>query len=76
MIFVLSRNLFFKILFQTEEDRKNVLRLQDLVDKLQAKVKAYKRQAEEAVSTESRGGIGQPPVLRYVQANLVKGMKE
>lgn len=36
---------------QTEEDRKNVLRLQDLVDKLQAKVKSYKRQAEEAVST-------------------------
>uniref|UniRef100_A0A452SKL3 Myosin heavy chain 1 n=1 Tax=Ursus americanus TaxID=9643 RepID=A0A452SKL3_URSAM len=30
------------------EDRKNVLRLQDLVDKLQAKVKSYKRQAEEA----------------------------
>lgn len=37
--------------FQTEEDRKNVLRLQDLVDKLQTKVKAYKRQAEEAVSS-------------------------
>lgn len=27
-----------------------MLRLQDLVDKLQTKVKAYKRQAEEAVS--------------------------
>lgn len=35
---------------QTEEDRKNVVRLQDLVDKLQLKVKAYKRSAEEAVS--------------------------
>ena len=35
---------------QTEEDRKDLLRLQDLVDKLQLKVKAYKRQAEEAVS--------------------------
>uniref|UniRef100_A0A8C3IV49 Myosin heavy chain n=1 Tax=Chrysemys picta bellii TaxID=8478 RepID=A0A8C3IV49_CHRPI len=34
--------------YQTEEDRKNVFRLQDLVDKLQLKVKAYKRQAEEA----------------------------
>ncbi|XP_017587524.1 PREDICTED: myosin-6-like [Corvus brachyrhynchos] len=33
---------------QTEEDKKNLLRLQDLVDKLQMKVKAYKRQAEEA----------------------------
>ncbi|XP_016158126.1 PREDICTED: myosin-3 [Ficedula albicollis] len=32
----------------SEEDRKNVLRLQDLVDKLQMKVKAYKRQSEEA----------------------------
>ena len=55
MIFVLSGNSLFKILFQTEEDRKNVLRLQDLVDKLQAKVKAYKRQAEEAVSSEPLG---------------------
>lgn len=35
---------------QTEEDRKNVARLQDLVDKLQLKVKAYKRTTEEAVS--------------------------
>ncbi|XP_004402214.1 PREDICTED: myosin-7 [Odobenus rosmarus divergens] len=33
---------------QQREDRKNLLRLQDLVDKLQLKVKAYKRQAEEA----------------------------
>ncbi|KAM9040810.1 myosin-8-like isoform 1-T3 [Megaptera novaeangliae] len=28
-----------ELTYQTEEDRKNVLRLQDLVDKLQAKVK-------------------------------------
>lgn len=35
---------------QTEEDRKNIARLQDLVDKLQLKVKAYKRSTEEAVS--------------------------
>ncbi|KAL7874698.1 hypothetical protein SRHO_G00056680 [Serrasalmus rhombeus] len=33
---------------QTEEDRKNLARLQDLVDKLQLKVKSYKRSAEEA----------------------------
>lgn len=39
---------------QTEEDRKNIARLQDLVDKLQLKVKAYKRSAEEAVSVEKR----------------------
>ena len=37
---------------QTEEDKKNVNRLQSLVDKLQMKVKAYKRQAEEAVSKD------------------------
>lgn len=35
--------------YQTAEDKKTVLRLQDLVDKLQLKVKAYKRQNEEAV---------------------------
>lgn len=43
--------IFLIILSQTEEDKKNVTRLQDLVDKLQLKVKAYKRQAEEAVSS-------------------------
>lgn len=37
---------------QTEEDRKNLARLQDLVDKLQLKVKSYKRTAEEAVSAK------------------------
>ncbi|XP_075034091.1 myosin heavy chain, skeletal muscle, adult-like [Mixophyes fleayi] len=36
-----------ELTFQSEEDRKNVLRLQDLVDKLQLKVKAYKRQTED-----------------------------
>lgn len=34
---------------QTEEDRKTLLRMQDLIDKLQAKVKSFKRQAEDAV---------------------------
>lgn len=43
---------------QAEEDRKNLVRLQDLVDKLQLKVKAYKRQAEEAVSDERSRGAG------------------
>ncbi|OWK53056.1 Myosin-3 [Lonchura striata] len=37
-----------KAITDSEEDRKNILRLQDLVDKLQTKVKSYKRQAEEA----------------------------
>lgn len=34
---------------QAEEDKKNLGRLQDLIDKLQTKVKSYKRQTEEAV---------------------------
>ncbi len=43
----------FVLCFQTEEDRKNLTRLQDLVDKLQLKVKSYKKAAEEAVSNIS-----------------------
>lgn len=39
---------------QAEEDRKNLARMQDLVDKLQSKVKSYKRQYEEAVSAPVR----------------------
>ncbi|XP_073525173.1 paramyosin, short form-like, partial [Phyllobates terribilis] len=37
-----------ELTFQAEEDKKNNLRLQDLVDKLQLKVKSYKRLTEEA----------------------------
>merc|ERR1712223_758745 len=37
-----------EITYQAEEDKKNLSRVQDLVDKLQVKVKTYKRQAEEA----------------------------
>lgn len=44
-----------EVIFQTEEDRKNIARLQDLVDKLQLKIKSYKRVAEEAVSLERSG---------------------
>merc|ERR1711879_1044423 len=33
---------------EAEEDKKNLVRIQDLVDKLQVKVKTYKRQSEEA----------------------------
>merc|ERR1711887_203845 len=39
-----------ELTYQTEEDKKNLARLQDLVDKLQMKVKGYKRQAEEAAN--------------------------
>ncbi|XP_074930257.1 LOW QUALITY PROTEIN: myosin heavy chain, fast skeletal muscle [Cottoperca gobio] len=37
-----------ELTYQTEEDKKTILRLQDLVDKLQLKVKTYKRHNEEA----------------------------
>jgi myosin heavy chain 6/7 len=37
-----------ELTFQVEEDRKNQLRLQDLAEKLQNKIKVYKRQVEEA----------------------------
>jgi len=37
-----------ELAFQTEEDRKNQARLQDLSEKLQSKLKVYKRQVEEA----------------------------
>jgi hypothetical protein len=37
-----------ELVFQVEEDRKNQLRLQDLSEKLQNKIKIYKRQVEEA----------------------------
>merc|ERR1712036_84585 len=37
-----------EVTYASEEDKKNLTRMQDLTDKLQVKVKAYKRQAEEA----------------------------
>merc|ERR1712241_1493420 len=37
-----------EVVYAGEEDKKNLVRLQDLTDKLQMKVKTYKRQAEEA----------------------------
>lgn len=42
--------LVLSVFLQTEEDRKTLLRMQELIDKLQTKVKGYKRQAENAVS--------------------------
>ena len=53
-----TTNVINSLLLQTEEDKKNMARLQDLVDKLQLKVKGYKRQAEEAVSQiDTIGGV-------------------
>ena len=40
-----------ELAFQSDEDRKNQERLQDLIDKLQGKIKVFKRQVEDAVST-------------------------
>lgn len=45
-----TTNLTDGVLVQSEEDKKNLARMQDLIDKLQLKVKSYKHQAEEAVS--------------------------
>ena len=38
-----------ELLFQSEEDQKNQQRMQELVERLQNKMKANKRQVEEAV---------------------------
>lgn len=44
-----------ELVFQTEEDHKTNQRMQELVEKLQNKLKSYKRQIEDDVSTvESR----------------------
>lgn len=43
-----------ELLFQSEEDQKNQQRMQELVERLQNKMKAYKRQVEEAVCPVSR----------------------
>ena len=37
-----------ELAFQSDEDRKNQERYQDLIDKLQGKIKLFKRQVEEA----------------------------
>lgn len=39
-----------EIAFQADEDRKIQDRLQEMIDALNAKIKTYKRQVEEAVS--------------------------
>lgn len=48
-----TSNMSHVLIQQTEEDKKNLSRLQSLVDKLQLKVKSYKRTAEEAVSVNT-----------------------
>lgn len=62
------------LLAQTEEDRKNLARMQDLVDKLQSKVKSYKRQFEEAVSTLGARHLGpfKMPVVSCFQLQALQ----
>lgn len=42
-----------EIALQLDDERRNGLRLQDLIDKLQDKLKTYRRQAEEAEEVAS-----------------------
>ncbi|XP_016305680.1 myosin-7-like [Sinocyclocheilus anshuiensis] len=56
-----------ELTYQVQWDKKNINRLQDLVDKLQLKVKAYKRQAEEARVEQANAHL---PKLRKVQHEL------
>ena len=46
-----------ELAFQCDEDRKIQERLQDMIEKLQTKIKLYKRQVEEAVSILRRISI-------------------
>lgn len=46
-MFTKCQHLCFK---QADEDHKSQERMQDMIDKLQQKIKTYKRQVEEAVS--------------------------
>ena len=38
-----------ELAFQADEDRKGQERMQEMIDKLQQKIKTYKRQVEEGV---------------------------
>lgn len=45
---ICSERRIKELSFQADEDRKNHERMQDLVDKLQQKIRSYQRQIEEA----------------------------
>lgn len=49
-----------ELVFQTEEDHKTNQRMQELVEKLQNKLKVYKRQIEEAVGARCASLIHLP----------------
>merc|ERR1712036_38615 len=54
-----------ELLFQQEENNKNQDRITDLVEKLQQKIKSYKKQIEEA---EERSRMAEQSVSKYQQA--------
>ena len=47
----MARYQFFQVTYASEEDKKNIIRMQDLIEKLQVKVKTYKKQAESCEET-------------------------
>jgi hypothetical protein len=58
-----------ELAFQCDEDRKIQERLQDMIEKLQAKIKLYKRQVEEAVSILRRVSFVKSVSLTYGVGN-------
>lgn len=67
-----------ELVFQTEEDHKTNQRMQELVEKLQNKLKVYKRQIEEAVGARHVAPILPPSQPRFpalVRMNHRKGLK-
>lgn len=59
---------------QAEEDRKNLARMQDLIEKLQSKVKSYKRQFEEAVSVCANAHVAvyQPFIFPFYRSGKLR----
>ena len=65
-----------EVTYQAEEDKKNLTRMQDLIEKLQVKVKTYKRQCEETVWV-GLGFVGfihafEPSTLRMSTRTIIK----
>ena len=65
-----------EVTYQAEEDKKNLTRMQDLIEKLQVKVKTYKRQCEETVWV-GLGLVGfihafEPSTLRMSDRTIIK----
>jgi hypothetical protein len=48
MLKIKKRLNIINFLYRSEEDRKNAERMRDLVDKMQAQIRTYKKQIEEA----------------------------